>query len=296
MRNSIIIAVACTLVMVITQPMRYAQAQSEWQVGAQVLVCPQSILFESAGTFMNAQTWFTDFGVVTVLADATVMDGERWWQVETTTADGVIRGYIHEPSAIHCPGFDTPTGLANPLLQAQLMPGDIIVARIELSDCPPRELWCHAYHLYDGYWLHSGIIVEHADGLAIVDASSADGVALTPLDAADLAGDVAIVRATVPKSVRHIAAENAKALVGAPFNYWYQNKNRTDAYYCSQLVWAAYAQVGIDLDSNFLLVDQRYIAQYAAFPPLLNFALAVAESGITPDDLVASTHTTIIYP
>ncbi len=132
--------------------------------------------------------------------------------------------------------------------------------------------------------------------MAIVDASSADGVALTPLDAADLAGDVAIVRVNVPKSVRRIAAENAKALVGAPFNYWYQNKTRTDAYYCSQLVWAAYTQVGVDLDSNFLLVDQRYIAQYATFPPLLNFALAVAESGITPDDLVASSHTTIIYP
>ncbi|MEL6151354.1 MAG: YiiX/YebB-like N1pC/P60 family cysteine hydrolase, partial [Chloroflexota bacterium] len=202
---------------------------------------------------------------------------------------------IYEPAAAHCPELTAPTGIHNPILQAQLQPGDIVLSRIDLSDCPVTEVFCHAYQLYDGYWMHAGI-VTHTDGEpGLVEATNPGGVAHRPLSNTSLSDDITVIRVNAPLEVRRAAADYALSMVGSPFSKDYYDKSRTDAFYCSQLIWAAYQSVNIDLDSNYLLTDATFTARFDASPLMQAMVMQYADGGVTPDDLLVSEHTTQIY-
>ncbi|MDR6226168.1 YiiX/YebB-like N1pC/P60 family cysteine hydrolase [Desmospora profundinema] len=52
------------------------------------------------------------------------------------------------------------------------------------------------------------------------------------------------------KDTHKKAAKFAKKQIGKPYNKTFNKKNRTDKYYCSQLVWKAWKKQGKDLDND----------------------------------------------
>ena len=51
-------------------------------------------------------------------------------------------------------------------------------------------------------------------------------------------------------SQKQSAVNNAKYELYDPYNYSFYEKTRTDAFYCSQLVWRAWYDLGVELDYN----------------------------------------------
>lgn len=56
--------------------------------------------------------------------------------------------------------------------------------------------------------------------------------------------------ATVKNADPEQAADYASSKIGCSYNYNFLNKWKTDTFYCSQLVWRAYIEQGIDLDKD----------------------------------------------
>lgn len=56
--------------------------------------------------------------------------------------------------------------------------------------------------------------------------------------------------ATVKNANPRQAVDYASSKVGSSYNYNFLNKWKTDTFYCSQLVWRAYIEQGIDLDKD----------------------------------------------
>lgn len=56
--------------------------------------------------------------------------------------------------------------------------------------------------------------------------------------------------ATVKSSDPEQAVDYASSKIGCSYNYNFLNKWKTDKFYCSQLVWRAYMEQGIDLDKD----------------------------------------------
>ncbi|AGX41391.1 YiiX/YebB-like N1pC/P60 family cysteine hydrolase [Clostridium saccharobutylicum] len=56
--------------------------------------------------------------------------------------------------------------------------------------------------------------------------------------------------ATVKNSNPRQAVDYAISKIGSDYNYNFLNKWKTDKFYCSQLVWRAYIEQGIDLDKD----------------------------------------------
>lgn len=67
------------------------------------------------------------------------------------------------------------------------------------------------------------------------------------------------------------AAIYAEKQVGKPYNWFFFNKNRTDAFYCSQLVWRSWLEQGIDCEKG-----------------------SIPNGAITPADLVNSSNTYLV--
>lgn len=179
-----------------------------------------------------------------------------------------------------------------------LEPGDIILTRRDPRTCHPIfEITCHAYVLYNGYWMHNAIVVERDGVLQLVESTSEAGVTLRGLDSPYIAfaSDVTVVRVDAPPEVRRAAADYALAQVGKPFSWRYFHKGRTDAFYCSQLAWSAYQQVGIDLDANYLLEQPLFRLIYTATGTQTAYwTFALARTTVSPDDLVRSPHTFVV--
>ncbi|NOZ45065.1 MAG: hypothetical protein GXP45_08235, partial [bacterium] len=73
------------------------------------------------------------------------------------------------------------------------------------------------------------------------------------------------------------AVDWALSRIGYPYDYWLISKQvDNDAYYCSELIWASYQQIGIELDKN------------PGFS--LKFAYAVAPQELFGDDDVIIYH------
>ncbi|MFC4356250.1 YiiX/YebB-like N1pC/P60 family cysteine hydrolase [Chryseomicrobium palamuruense] len=62
--------------------------------------------------------------------------------------------------------------------------------------------------------------------------------------------DAEAYRVSTTSTNRTKAVNYAKAQLNEPYNYDFYNKTITNAWYCSQLVWAAYNSLGIDLDHD----------------------------------------------
>ncbi|GEP64318.1 hydrolase [Clostridium beijerinckii] len=56
--------------------------------------------------------------------------------------------------------------------------------------------------------------------------------------------------ATVKNADPEQAVDYASSKIGSSYNYNFLNKWKTDTFYCSQLVWRAYIEQGIDLDKD----------------------------------------------
>jgi uncharacterized protein YycO len=120
--------------------------------------------------------------------------------------------------------------------------------------------------IFGGYWGHAGIyvgdgvIVESYGGQNCPDwyqfacLSETPGVAgrrvLSTGESFSRAEDWAILRPSASLEQKVSASEYALNQIGKPYNWNLTDKERTDKFYCSQLVWRAYQTAGIDLDSN----------------------------------------------
>jgi cell wall-associated NlpC family hydrolase len=172
--------------------------------------------------------------------------------------------------------------LGNQLNTCDLQKGDVILTHA--SDFDPLYLFEHK--LFGGYWTHAGIY----DGDGTITEARPD-CSKWPLDSNfcgpptlyDLPGvtrgpiggpacnspsppgscgfgsatDWAILRlkASVPQAgvKASDAVDRANSKIGAHYNWNYVDKYRDDKFFCSQLVWWAYNQAGVDLDSGSLL-------------------------------------------
>jgi uncharacterized protein YycO len=183
------------------------------------------------------------------------------------------------------------------IMQADVQPGDIVLARRDLSTCSPLNYKCQAFRLFNGYWLHTGMVVTGPDGtLHLAEATPERNVSVLPLEQAMSSFSQAfmLLRVDAPPGVRRAAADYAAAQAGKPFSEAYWHKARTDGYYCSQLVWAAYRHAGVDLDSDYLLGDPAFMARYAGSLVTLGGAVAALRVIVTPDDLLHSPHTVVV--
>ncbi len=185
------------------------------------------------------------------------------------------------------------------ITEADMQPGDIVLARRDLATCRPLNYKCQAFRLFDGYWLHTGIVVTGPDGtLHLAEATPERNVSVLPLEQAmssfSFSREFALLRVDAPPEVRQAAADYALAQQGKLFSEAYWDKGRTDGYYCSQLVWAAYLHAGVDLDSNYLLSDPAFMARYAGSWVTLSGAVAALRVIVTPDDFLHSPHTVVV--
>lgn len=53
------------------------------------------------------------------------------------------------------------------------------------------------------------------------------------------------------------AAKYAEQQIGKPYNWDFSNRNRTDRFYCSQLVWRAWKEAGIDLSPGSGIISPQ---------------------------------------
>jgi alpha-tubulin suppressor-like RCC1 family protein len=161
--------------------------------------------------------------------------------------------------------------------------------------------------LFDGYWGHAGIYV--GDGVVVESYGSVNcgdvnsflclggnpGVQARPMrlssgESFSRAQNWAIMRPTATAQQKATASQYAIAQIGKGYNWNLVDKERTDAFYCSQLVWRAYQTVGIDLDSNLSALSA--IAKWRGPFGLVTGAAVLA--AVPPEDIWLSPSVTFV--
>ena len=110
--------------------------------------------------------------------------------------------------------------------------------------------------LIPGYWTHTGIVAYYDYSVGdwmVVESNPDPGVALATLsDFLSRYDDVALLRVATTDSIRSAAVNFALSHLGDSYDYeWWDKEVYDTAYYCSELVWAAYIAVGgPDVDAN----------------------------------------------
>jgi hypothetical protein len=183
----------------------------------------------------------------------------------------------------------------------RLQPGDIILSRNDDFYGKVEML------TYGGYWSHALIVTDIKNGVPYVAQSYADnlktdrpGVVSGPLTESGtwIAFDTAIVRVKTSAENRNRAGNYALAQKGDPYNWKFWDKWTQDAFYCSQLDWAAFNYTsGIELDSDQsltgmilrgLLLNKFFHIDGVNLAALLNDAI------VTPDDLYHSPNVELV--
>ncbi|MEM3562926.1 MAG: YiiX/YebB-like N1pC/P60 family cysteine hydrolase [Candidatus Jordarchaeaceae archaeon] len=148
-------------------------------------------------------------------------------------------------------GGVSAAGGGNNLDLSKLQVGDIIVtAGGEIYGS--RLLGGIVHTLIPGKWKHSAIYIGNGK---IVEATEY-GVIVSPVTKMLEWDEAAIYRVRTTDTVRQKAAQWALTKVGLPYDYiwltYFGGKQvEGDAYYCSELCWAAYkAAGGPDIDKN----------------------------------------------
>lgn len=170
---------------------------------------------------------------------------------------------------------------------AQAQIGDIILFRREgLNGAAQTLAW-------GGYWTHAQIVVDIVETTVWVAEATPTAFPFGQVIARPLhrtgawkAVDAVILRVRADAQSRDTAHWFAVSQIGKPFSWALFDKQRTDAFYCSQLIWAAYAHTGgVDLDSNHsgsaLLWRAAALSGFRA--PML-----VGGRAVTPDDIYFS--------
>lgn len=144
----------------------------------------------------------------------------------------------------------------NGLDLSQLEPGDILM----VCASPAVDLWVGRF---GGYWGHTAIYAGEGE---IVESTAYPvplwcpwpGVRRISIDSEEstfwTASDWVVKRVNTTELWRTVAVLFAEDQIGKPYNWAIQNKWRMDAYYCSQLVWRAYYDCSIDLDSQWSVI------------------------------------------
>ena len=147
---------------------------------------------------------------------------------------------------VGCPSIAGATGLS-----PALDPDDILFVPGWREDIEPGDILLHnTGSVIDLVldWTHAGIYVGNDKVVEAV----ANGVIYNDIDKWDDDKNVALLRVnSASKSQREAAATWAEGQVGKSYSFWWYEK-RTDpsslAWYCSELVWAAYKNIDIDID------------------------------------------------
>jgi hypothetical protein len=123
----------------------------------------------------------------------------------------------------------------------ELEKGDILFLHTGLADS-----------FLPGYWSHIGLIVDNDGGLVSVIESTTNGVHLLSLGDFIGEGRVSVAK---PKNLTLQSKETivsfAKDKINLPYDFYLIDKQiGGERYYCSELIWASYQQVGVDIDKN----------------------------------------------
>jgi len=119
--------------------------------------------------------------------------------------------------------------------------GDILFLHVGLADS-----------LLPGYWSHIGIVSEKTDGAVNVIEATASGIHSLSLKQFIGTGRISVAKAkSITPEARKTIVKFAKEKIGLPYNFYLIDKQiHRNKYYCSELIWASYQQVGIDIDKN----------------------------------------------
>ncbi|WP_010478603.1 YiiX/YebB-like N1pC/P60 family cysteine hydrolase [Thermococcus zilligii] len=110
-----------------------------------------------------------------------------------------------------------------------------------------------------GHWTHVGIIAWYDYSVGdwiVIEATPKNGVSLITLrNFLSRDPEIAIKRVNTDSTTKYYAVYFAYSMLGKPYNYNYLAKPQVfdSAYYCSELVWAAYMWASnglINLDTN----------------------------------------------
>ena len=130
--------------------------------------------------------------------------------------------------------------------------GDAIyIDQIESGDI----LFLHAGSLdslLPGYWSHIGIVSKtDYDGVEVIEATI-DGIHILSLEKFIGNSRISVAKLdNISHEKSDIVVNFAKDKIGLPYNFNLINKQiDNDRYYCSELIWASYKQINIDIDKN----------------------------------------------
>ncbi len=159
-----------------------------------------------------------------------------------------------------------------------LVPGDILVIISEEELTYTIEVPFYGEMTISlGYRDHIGIYV--GDG-QVVEATESDGVVASALSSwVGRPGQVGleILRVDVADDIRQAAVQFALAQVGDAYDWDWMSLDYADSeteWYCSEIVWAAYKNQGVDLDANSMSHG--------------------AHGGVAPQEICDSEHTRLI--
>ena len=193
------------------------------------------------------------------------------------TADDTTGGI---PAAVVPPRRPAPT--RKPPAFEQLERGDVMLLRSRGSFLFPWTV----------YYSHAGTY----DGNNMVYESLGDGVQLGPLQHWKERGTrVGLGRSNKSSPAQVVAAlQQAQSRYGTnkktPYNFFFPNKVRDDAIYCSQLTWKIHQSLGVNLDSN----DWRWFAQvglknlFVGAGPIAVLIPTVLIPAVAPDEVYYS--------
>lgn len=235
----------------------------------------------SSGDFLQmhrrAMLWSTD-GTATDLNTQidTALPADSQWVLQDALAinnEGQIVGSgTHNGSPAGFLLQRCETSLTNNLTTCGMQPGDIL---LEYND-PSTSVVYQGERLSgeaDGFWEHVGIYVgnnqvveSYPDPHGLPFVTTTPGVVQHDISTSSFwTARYFLVLRLKPNpndlSKAHESAVLAMNQVGKPYNWNYLDKTRTDAFYCSQLIWFAYmnsAMYPVDLESRKSLCERTF--------------------------------------
>ena len=125
---------------------------------------------------------------------------------------------------------------------SELDAGDLLFSRTGITNFIP------------GYWAHTAIFagIDENGQAWILETKRGLGLKKNPIEQFLEREHVVVAKVkNVNKENKVKVVEWIKERLGLPFDYFYPTKNIIDEkYYCSEIIWAAYKQIGVDLDTN----------------------------------------------
>jgi len=133
-----------------------------------------------------------------------------------------------------------------------------------------------------GYWSHLALYLGNINGTPSVIESTLNGVNINSLQNFVKDYRVSVAKVNLSNKSRKKIINWAISKKGLPYDFFmYTKEENGTSYYCSELIWAGYKQVGIDLD------------KYPGFRFKYLFAVAPQEIFIDDDIIIYHINNTI---